>query len=135
MATKFSGKYLDGLRVEAIHDESTAIIVSDAPLDNGGKGRGFSPTDMVAASLGMCAMTNMGLYAQNHGLDLKGATMKIVKTMSSEPPRRISKIEVVFSMPKGILEKDRLGLERTARACPVHQSLHAEVEQIFTFEW
>ena len=131
-----SATYLGELRVEATHEPTGAVIISDAPLDNGGKGRGFSPTDMATASLGMCAMTIMGLYAQNHNLDITGATMKINKTMSATPPRRISKIEIDFTMPDGnFSDKDKKAFERAVKTCPVHQSLHPDVEQVFTFNW
>lgn len=135
MAT-ITGKYLGSLRVEAKHEGSGAVIISDAPLDNGGQGRSFSPTDMCVTSLGMCAMTIMGLFAQNHGLDITGASFEVIKTMSAKPPRRIAKIEVVFTFPdKGYSEKDKKSLERAAKTCPVHLSMHPEVEQVLTFNW
>lgn len=134
--TTASGRYLGGLRVEARHEASGATIVSDAPVDNGGQGRSFSPTDMCANSLAMCALTIMGLFAHNHGLDIEGATYEVTKTMSAQPPRRIARIEVTFNFPdKGYSDKDKTSLERAAKTCPVHLSLHPEVEQVITFKW
>lgn len=135
MAT-VTGKYLGGLRVEAKHEQSGATIVSDAPRDNGGQGRSLSPTDMCSMSLGMCALTIMGLFAQNHGLNIDGAIFEVTKTMSDRPPRRIAKIEVVFTMPdNNFTEKDKVSIERAAKTCPVHLSLHPDVEQAITFKW
>lgn len=135
MAT-VSGKYLGGLRVEAKHEGSGTVIVSDAPVDNGGQGRSFSPTDMCATSLAMCALTIMGLYAQNHGLDIDGTTFTVNKIMSAKPPRRIAKIEVVFTFPdRDYSDKDKISLERAAKSCPVHLSLHPETEQDIVFAW
>ena len=135
MAT-VTGKYLGGLRVEAKHEASGATMISDAPADNGGEGRSFSPTDMCAMSLGMCALTIMGLYAKNHGLDIDGTTYSVTKVMSDKPPRRIARLEVIFSFPdKGYTDKDKLSLERAAKTCPVHLSLHPEVEQKLVFNW
>ena len=135
MAT-VSGMYLGNLQVEARHEASGTTMTSDAPVDNGGQGRSFSPTDMCAMSLGMCALTIMGLFAQNHGLSIDGATFEVTKTMSDKPPRRIAKIEVVFTMPdNNFTDKDKTSIERAAKTCPVHLSLHPDVEQVITFKW
>jgi len=135
MAT-VTGKYLGGLRVEATHEQSGTTIISDAPSDNGGQGRAFSPTDMCSTSLAMCALTIMGLFAQNHGMSIDGATFELIKVMSDKPPRRIAKIEIVFTMPdNNFTDKEKTSIERAAKACPVHLSLHPEVEQAITFKW
>lgn len=135
MAT-VSAKYLGDLRVEATHNASGTTIISDAPLDNGGQGRGFSPTDLATTSLGMCAMTIMGLFAKNHGLDLVGMSMDITKSMSQDAPRRIAEIEIIFSIPdKGFTAKQKQSIERAALTCPVHKSLHPDVNQKFVFNW
>jgi uncharacterized OsmC-like protein len=135
MAT-VTARYLGDLRVEAIHNASGTTIISDAPPDNSGQGRGFSPTDLTVTSLGMCAMTIMGLYGKTHGLDLAGMSMDITKTMSKDAPRRIAEITILFTLPdRDFSAKQKQSLERAALACPVHQSLHPEVAQKFEFNW
>lgn len=135
MAT-ISAKYIGDLRVESTHNASGASIISDAPVDNGGLGRGFSPTDLVSSALGMCAMTIMGLFGKTHGLDLAGMSMDITKVMSSDAPRRIAEIDVVFSIPdRGLTDQQKQSLERAALSCPVHKSLHPDMNQKFTFNW
>ncbi|MDY3810758.1 OsmC family protein [Desulfovibrio sp. PG-178-WT-4] len=134
MAT-ISAKYLGDLRVECTHMQSGTKIITDAPVDNHGKGQAFSPTDLCATALGACAMTIIGLYAQNHGVDVTGAEMEITKSMSADP-RRIGKVEVIFTMPdRPYSEKEKIVMERAAHTCPVHLSLHPDVEQVFTFNW
>ena len=134
MAT-ISVKYLGDLRVECTHMQSGTKIITDAPVDNHGKGQAFSPTDLCATALGACAMTIIGLYAQNHGVDVTGAEMEITKSMSADP-RRIGKVEVIFTMPdRPYSEKEKIVMERAAHTCPVHLSLHPDVEQVFTFNW
>lgn len=134
MATA-TGKYLGNLRVELRHEQSGATIVTDAPVDNHGKGEAFSPTDMVGAALGACAMTIIGIYAQSHGVDISGMEMAVTKTMSANP-RRIGKLEVTFTMPKrAYSDKEKASIERAAQTCPVHMSLHPDTEQVFTFVW
>ena len=135
MAT-ITGKYLGDLRVESTHTASGATLITDAPLDNQGKGEGFSPTDLCVASFGSCALTIMGIFAKNHGLDITGTTMEINKVMSANPPRRIARIEVVYTMPdRDYSDKDKKSLERAADTCPVRLSLHPETEQKVIFKW
>jgi uncharacterized OsmC-like protein len=130
-----SEKYLGNLRVECVHEQSGSKIITDAPLDNGGKGESFSPTDLCATALGACAMTIMGMYGEAHGCDVTGATVHVEKKMGSNP-RRIVGIEVVFTFPdKEYTGQQKAGLEKAARTCPVHHSLHPDMEQNFTFKW
>lgn len=134
MAT-ISARYLGDLRVDCTHTQSGTKIITDAPVDNHGKGQAFSPTDLCATAVGACAMTIIGLYARNHGVDVTGAEMEITKSMSADP-RRIGKVEVVFTMPdRPYSEKEKKVMERAAHTCPVHLSLHPDVEQVFTFKW
>ena len=134
MAT-VSAKYLGDLRVECLHNQSGTKIITDAPTDNQGKGEAFSPTDLCATALGACAMTIIGIYGKNHGVDVTGMEMEITKTMSSDP-RRIGKIEVTFKMPdREYSAKDKAVIERCTQSCPVHHTLHPDVEQVFTFVW
>lgn len=133
--TVMTAKYLGDLRVECTHEQSGAVIFTDAPTDNQGKGEAFSPTDLVATALASCATTTMGIYAQNHGFDITGATARFEKHMSKDP-RRIGKIAVVFAMPdKDYTDRQKQGLERAALTCPVHKSLHPDMEQSFVFNW
>ena len=134
MAT-VSATYLGDLRVECVHNQSGTRIITDAPTDNQGKGASFSPTDLCATALGACAMTIIGIYAQSHGVDITGTTMNITKTMSADP-RRIGKVEVVFDMPdRDYSQKEKTIMERCTQTCPVHFTLHPDVEQVFTFHW
>ena len=134
MATA-TGTYLGDLRVELRHEQSGATIVTDAPVDNHGKGEAFSPTDMVGAALGACAMTIIGIYAQAHNVDVSGMKMEVTKTMNADP-RRIGRLEVTFIMPaRAYSDKGKASIERAARTCPVHLSLHPDTEQVFTFVW
>ncbi len=131
-----TAKYLGDIRVEASHEASGATLITDSPVDIGGKGRSFSPTDLCAASLGMCAMSMMAVYGKNHEIDVEGMGMEINKIMSQDAPRRIARIEITFTMPdRGYTEKQKLSLERAAKSCPVHNSLHPDTEQVFLFQW
>ncbi|MGJ5642251.1 OsmC family protein [Formosa sp. S-31] len=126
--------YLGGLRTENTHLKSGNSFVTDAPLDNNGKGEAFSPTDTVATGLANCMMTVMGIKARDMEVDMTGTTAEVTKTMAANP-RRISKIEVVFSFPFDADDKTRKILEHTARTCPVHYSLHPDIERDITFNW
>lgn len=128
-------KYLGNLRVECKHNASGGIIITDAPVDNHGKGEAFSPTDLCATSLAACAMTIMGIYAEAHNVNLSGMSAEVDKTMSANP-RRIAKIEVTFHMPnRDYSEKEKVSLERAVRTCPVHVTLGESVEQNLIIKW
>lgn len=134
MAT-VTAKYLGDLRVECTHVASGTTLVTDAPVDNHGKGEAFSPTDLCVTSLAACAMTIIGIYGQAHDVDVTGTEIEIVKTMHPDP-RRIGRIEVLFRMPdREYSAKQKTMIERAVRTCPVHLSLGPEVEQVFGFQW
>lgn len=121
-------KYEGGLHCSLTHGPSGSQIATDAPKDNHGKGETFSPTDLVASSLGACMLTIMGIVSQRHNLKIEGTEVEVTKEMVQEPVRRIGKLTVNFKMPAGIPEKGRALLERAALTCPVHKSLHPDIE-------
>jgi uncharacterized OsmC-like protein len=126
--------YLGDLRTSSIHIQSGSEIISDAPVDNNGKGEAFSPTDTVANALASCMMTIMGIKARDLNVDFKGSTAEVTKIMNAEP-RRIGAIEIVFEM-QGVTEsKDKTILERSAMTCPVFLSLNDAIEKRITFNW
>lgn len=127
-------KYLGNLRTENEHIKSGTKYITDAPLDNQGKGEAFSPTDTVATGLANCMITVMGIKARDMGVNMDGAIATVTKTMAADP-RRISKIEITLEMPSGIDERSRKILENTARTCPVMQSLHPDIEKLIDFNW
>lgn len=127
--------YEGGLHCQLTHGPSGSVITTDAPKDNNGKGEAFSPTDLVAAALGSCMMTIMGIQAARHGILLDGSCVEVSKEMITEPVRRIGKITVVLNMAKGIPEEKRAMLEAAANACPVHKSLHPDVQTPIHFIW
>ncbi len=127
--------YQGSLRCQARHAPSGSQLSTDAPVDNQGKGESFSPTDLVAAALGTCMLTTMGIVAARHGWDLAGSSASVEKEMVSDPARRIGRLTVVLRMPGALDERARSTLERTALTCPVHKSLASAVEIPLRFEW
>ena len=126
--------YLGELRTSSIHLLSGSEIISDAPLDNKGKGEAFSPTDTVANGLASCMFTVMGIKATDLGVDFSGSTAEVTKIMAAEP-RRISEIHLTFQMNLDTDEKTKTILERTAMTCPVHFSLHPDIKKEIVFNW
>lgn len=127
-------KYLGNLRTECEHLASGAKYITDAPVDNNGKGEAFSPTDTVATGLANCMMTMMGIKARDLEVDLKYSFATVTKTMAANP-RRISKIEVIFELPVNVSKKNQKILENTANTCPVMFSLHPDIEKLVVFNW
>jgi putative redox protein len=127
--------HYDGdLLTTATHGPSDARLRTDAPKDNEGQGRFFSPTDLVGTAMATCMLTIMGIVARRHGLELRGATARVEKQMSQNP-RRIGRLPVVIRLPGRFTPEQRLLLENAARGCPVHKSLHPDIDAPITFEW
>jgi putative redox protein len=127
--------YQAGLRCSATHAPSGNVLTTDAPVDNNGKGEAFSPTDLVATALGACMATVMGIVAERKEISLEGMNVEVRKHMSEDSPRRISKLEVDINMPLPDSHPERKLLESAARGCPVHQSLHPDIETVFKWTW
>jgi len=126
--------YQGELRCQSQHGPSGNHLITDAPLDNHGRGAAFSPTDLLATSLGSCMLTIMGIQAEKHGWDLTGATARVSKHMSTDLPRRVAKLEVQVRLPEG-LDASAVGhLRKAAAQCPVRHSLHPDIEVIERFE-
>ena len=127
--------YLGDLRTENEHIRSGKTLITDAPVDNQGKGEAFSPTDLVATALSDCMMTIMGIKARDKGLDLTGTIIETTKIMSDEP-RRIGEIIVEITFPDNdFSEKDKAIFEAVTKTCPVALSLHPNVKQTVKFNW
>lgn len=128
--------YEGSLRCKAVHNQSHTAIETDAPTDNRGKGERFSPTDLVCTALGTCIITTMAIKATDLGIELAGSTVDIQKHMSTDPPRRIIKIDVNVHIPiEELDEKKKMILERIGDNCPVAKSLHPDVNLNITYEW
>lgn len=127
-------KYLGNLRTEAKHIRSGNQIITDAPIDNQGKGEAFSPTDLVSTALASCMMTVIGIMANNHDIDVTGMEAEVLKEMAANP-RRISGVQLTLHFPRVYSEHDRVLIERTARTCPVALSLHPDLKQDISFRY
>ncbi len=126
--------YQGDLRTENTHLRSGNVYITDAPVDNHGKGEAFSPTDTVATGLANCMITVMGIKAEDLGVDLRGSTVEVTKHMAANP-RRISRIELHLELPSEIGERERKILEKAGRTCPVMYSLHEAIEKEIRFSW
>ena len=128
--------YQGHLRTLATHLQSGSIIETDAPTDNNGRGERFSPTDLVATALASCMATVMGIVAERHGWNITGLQCEVEKIMVADP-RRIGEIRIELRFPRGRVYDDqtRQILERTARTCPVLESLHPDCKKTLTFHW
>lgn len=128
--------YKGSLRTEAKHLQSNTIIETDAPTDNQGKGERFSPTDLMATSLGSCMLTIMGIKARDMNISLDGTEVTIKKNMKAEP-RRVGGIDIRFNFPGPLKlnEKEKVILERAAITCPVAKSIHPDIELNVDFGW
>ena len=127
-------RYDGGLSCRATHGPSQSQLVTDAPKDNEGLGRFFSPTDLVATALATCILTTMAIVAKRHGLAFEGATADVEKHMQ-QTPRRIGRLPVVLRIPGAFTEQQKKLLENAAHSCPVHKSLHPDIDASISFDW
>lgn len=127
--------YCGNLRTEATHLQSGSKIITDAPTDNKGNGEAFSPTDLLAAALGSCILTLIGISANAQNFDIEGTKVDITKTMVSNP-RRIGEIEVIVNLPHDNYNpREKRLIESAARTCPVGKSLHPETKETIIFNY
>lgn len=129
-------EYAGNLRTKLTHLLSGDTVITDAPLDNNGKGEAFSPTDLVATALGSCMVTIMGITARNHNFSIDGTKIDVTKIMATSP-RRIGEIIIDIHFPKEIeyTDKQKKLLLASAKTCPVAQSLHPDVKQNISFNF
>jgi uncharacterized OsmC-like protein len=121
-------RYAGGKKCDLTHQEGVTLR-TDAPRDIGGDASAFSPTDLVAAGLASCILTTIAMWAERQGIDITGATARVEKGMSTPPsPRRIARLPVVVTLPASLPPEMRERAERIGHACPVHASLHPEVD-------
>ena len=132
-------EYQGDLHCQAEHGPSSAVLVTDAPVDNHGRGASFSPTDLIATGLGACMATVMGILAQQRGYRLEGTRVHVKKLMTASAPRRIARLTVDISLPKSatdsVTDDGRADLERAAHECPVRLSLLDAIEVPVAFAW
>ncbi len=126
--------YQGDLRTEARHSRSGRTIITDAPVDNNGKGEAFSPTDLVATALASCIITIMGIKANGLGFELGKVQSEVVKIMATAP-RRIVEIQIQLKMPSDTPVEHRNSLELAGKACPVAKSLHPNLKQVIRFSY
>jgi putative redox protein len=134
---QMTAEYLGELRVQGTHMKSGNSLVTDAPIDNNGKGDAYSPTDLVCAALCNCMLTIMGIVSNRENIQLEGLKAKIEKVMTSEAPRKIAQIKIAFTHPNPaiITTKQAEILKRAAHTCPVALSLHPEIKQEVVFNF
>jgi len=135
MAVSITVDYTSDLRCQATHGPSKYTLITDAPVDNCGKGESFSPTDLVATALASCMATVIGIKAQQKQLDVTGMKVSIEKHMSEDSPRRIVRLPITIEIPLPPDHPERKLLEATALGCPVHHSVHPDIDKPVTFVW
>ncbi len=130
-----TARYEGDLRCAVVHGPSKTTILTDAPVDNHGRGEAFSPTDLVAAALPTCMMTIIGIVASRHGVDVRGMHARTEKVMTSEGPRRIKSLCTTITLPLAADHPQRELFENAAHTCPVHKSLHPDIHAPIEFVW
>ena len=129
---RIEATYDGDLRCTAVHGPSGMQLVTDAPVDNNGKGESFSPTDLLATSMLTCVMTIVAIRADSKGIDVSGMNGSVEKSMAAHP-RRIAKLEVIVDLPSNLSMDDRAWLITEGCNCPVCISVSESMEVDVTF--
>ena len=132
---RIRSEYQGDLHCTSVHTPSNTELASDAPVDNQGRGESFSPTDLLATSLGTCMLTTMGIVARTLDFDLSGATATVDKEMSSTPPRKVHRLTVSIRIPRTTTPENQQRLENAAHTCPVMRSIHPDIETPIEIVW
>jgi uncharacterized OsmC-like protein len=127
--------YEGDLHCHAVHGPSGSTLATDAPVDNNGRGEAFSPTDLVATALASCMATVVGIIARRKQIAIEGMQVTVRKFMSEDQPRRISRLELDLHMPIPSSHPDSRLLESAARGCPVHHSIHPDIDLVMNWKW
>ena len=127
-------KYINDLRTESTYLQSDSKIITDAPIDNMGKGEAFSPTDLFVSSLASCMITIMGIAAKTHNIEIGEVGAEVLKVMGFNP-RRISEIHIKFIFNVKLNNKEKEILERAAKHCPVSKSINKDIKEVIFFSY
>ncbi len=125
--------YEGQLRCAATHGPSGTTLVTDAPVDNHGRGESFSPTDLLATALGSCMLTYVGLAANKHGWKLEGTRVSVKKEMVADPLRRIGRLSVEIRLPAPMDDPALKILMNAVTTCPVKLSISEKIQVPITF--
>jgi putative redox protein len=128
-------EYLGDLHCKVVHGPSGTVLTTDAPKDNQGRGESFSPTDLVAAALGSCILSVMGIMARSIALDISGTTATVEKEMANAPVRKIQALFVKIHVPHQLTPENLRRLVRAAHTCPVHKGMHPDIRMPIDFTW
>lgn len=132
MSVEITGAYIGQKKVHLVHGPSGEVLITEAPRDNGGEGKSFSPTDLMGAAYGSCVLTTIAIVAERSSINVDGMRMRVEKHMQQEP-RRVGALPLEVHLPSALAEHERQKLERAALACPVHKSLHPEIKADIKF--
>ncbi len=128
-------EYLGDLHCSVTHSLSNQTFLTDAPLDNNGKGEYISPTDLAAASIGSCVATIMGIVARNNNINIEGMRINATKEMTNTPFRRIKKLTLDIFYPRKLTDEQFKLLSNVVKTCPVTRSLSSDVELEYSFDF
>ncbi|TAL70695.1 MAG: OsmC family peroxiredoxin [Bacteroidetes bacterium] len=128
-------EYLGDLHCKVKHGPSGQEFLTDAPIDNQGKGEYFSPTDLVATAMGSCIATIMGIKAREHDINIVGLKIKVTKEMMNQPYRRIKKLTLDILFSHKLNEHDLTIMKNVIKTCPVTRSLHPDIEIVVEYRF
>jgi len=114
----------------------THRYLADEPVSAGGNGSGPSPYEYLLAALGACTAMTIRLYAEHKKLPLKRVSVHLTHDKihaadceSCETKEgKIDRIEREITLEGDLSAEQRAQLMGIADKCPVHRTLHSEID-------
>jgi uncharacterized OsmC-like protein len=126
--TKIKASYLGNLRTKSTHLQSGNELITDAPIDNNGKGEAFSPTDLLATAYLNCLITIIGIYCEQRNIEFTNCTAEVEKQMTNSP-RRIGQLDIKIHFQENNWDtKQKKKIENAAINCPVAKSISTDIK-------
>lgn len=126
-------EYLGNLQTKCTHLKSGQEFLTDAPVDNNGKGSAFSPTDLLATAYVSCMITIMGIHCDQNNIEFKSCIAEVTKEMASGP-RRVNRLTIDFDLTgNNWTTEQKNRIIKAGEACPVAMSVSDDMEVMINY--
>ncbi|MES2558207.1 MAG: OsmC family protein [Bacteroidota bacterium] len=109
-----------------IKSPSGNTVIADEPASVGGQDLGFSPRELLVASLAACTSATLRMYADHKGWDLQ--TVELEMDLERDDASNRTQIIRNLKLTGTLDETQRARLLAVANSCPVHKILSNPID-------